>query len=236
MQTERHQREREDYARTAVHEVLRYGAAVLVGLLLMSILPGFYLDGVREARRFGMAMGVGALSLVLFVFLMIVGIVFLIVGVGGGLAIALAYVPMMYLAQIFVAAWLGETILGEQAGIGAHLGQLALGLLIVHGVMLVPILGGLASASRDGLGSGSVAAGDLPEIAFGCGCACGGLRGAARAGGRRHGHAKNLRWRLRCCMLAASLVSAQEPAEKRSDAPFRGPEVSEAGATRIPQM
>jgi len=69
----------------------------------------------------------------------------LFAGVGGGLAIALTYVPMLYLAQIFVGAWLGDIILGEKAGIGTQLGHLALGLLIVHGVTLVPYLGVLVS-------------------------------------------------------------------------------------------
>jgi cytoskeletal protein CcmA (bactofilin family) len=143
-------------ARAAAHEVLRYGAAVLVGLLLMSILPGFYLDGVREARRFGLAMGVGSLSLVAFILVIIVGLVLLFAGVGGALAIALAYVPMLYLAQIFVGGWLGDIILGEKAGIGAQLGHLALGLLIVHGVALVPFLGVLASGVVMAWGAGAL--------------------------------------------------------------------------------
>jgi hypothetical protein len=133
--------------RTAAHEVLRYGAAVLVGLLLMSVLPGLYLDGVGAARRFGLAMSVGALSLVTFFLLVIFSLVLLFVGVGGGLAIAMAFVPMIYLAQIFVGACLGEMILGNKAGIGAQLGRLALGLLIVHGLMLVPVLGFLVGVA-----------------------------------------------------------------------------------------
>jgi cytoskeletal protein CcmA (bactofilin family) len=145
VQQERHEKRREAAGRVFVREVLRYGAAVLMGLLLMSILPGLYLDGVREARRFGLAMGVGSLSLITFIVLVVLGVVLLFAGVGAGLAIALAYMPMMYLAQIFVGAWLGEMILGDKAGIGAQLGRLALGLLILHAVMQVPYLGVLAS-------------------------------------------------------------------------------------------
>lgn len=137
--TEPHRREAT--GRTAVREALRYGAAVLVGLLLMLVLPGLYLDGVREARRFAAAMGVGAVALLAFLLLIVLGFVLVLVGVGGGIAIALAYAPMMYLAQIFVGAWLGDTILGRKAGIGAQLGRLALGLLILHGIRLVPFLG-----------------------------------------------------------------------------------------------
>jgi cytoskeletal protein CcmA (bactofilin family) len=144
VQAERHQKQREAVGRSFVREVMRYGAAVLIGLLLMLVLPGLYLDGVRSARRFGLAMGVGSLSLISFFVLVILGLVLLFAGVSAGLAIALAYMPMMYLAQIFVGAWLGEMILGDKAGIGAQLGRLALGLLILHAVMQVPFLGVLA--------------------------------------------------------------------------------------------
>ncbi len=155
VQAEPHQRQREDYVRTAVHQVLRYGAAVLMGLLLMSVLPGLYLDGVRSAGHFGVAMGVGSLSLISFIALVILSLVLLFAGVGAGLAIALAYVPMMYLAQVFVGAWLGNIILGEKAGIGAQLGHVALGLLIIHGVEMVPFLGVLASGVILAWGSGA---------------------------------------------------------------------------------
>jgi len=101
-------------------------------------------------------MGVGSLSLVAFILVIIVGLVLLFAGVGGALAIALAYVPMLYLAQIFVGGWLGDIILGEKAGIGAQLGHLALGLLIVHGVALVPFLGVLASGVVMAWGAGAL--------------------------------------------------------------------------------
>ncbi|MGO9640763.1 MAG: zf-HC2 domain-containing protein [Candidatus Acidiferrales bacterium] len=152
--TEPHRREAT--GRTAVRELLRYGAAVLAGLLLMSVLPGLYVDAVGAARRFAVAMGVGAVSLITFAFLVIVSCALLFAGVGGGLAIALAYVPVMYLAQIFVGAWLGDTILGGKAGIGAQLGRLALGLLILHAVRLVPFLGFLVWVAVLIWGSGAI--------------------------------------------------------------------------------
>jgi cytoskeletal protein CcmA (bactofilin family) len=127
-----------------VHAVLRYGAAVLMGLLLMTILPGFFDAGLRATRRWPTALGIGALTSIVWIFLVIASILLLLAGVGAGLATVVFYFPLAYLSQIFVGAWLGEAIMPIQTpGTGAQLGRLALGLLIIDAVKLVPILGGL---------------------------------------------------------------------------------------------
>jgi hypothetical protein len=127
-----------------VHAVLRYGAAVLMGLLLMTTLPGFFDAGLRAARRWPTALGIGALTSIVWFFLVIASILLLLAGVGAGLATVVLYFPFAYLSQIFVGAWLGEAIVPlHTPGTGAQLGRLALGLLIIDAVKLVPILGGL---------------------------------------------------------------------------------------------
>jgi len=56
----------------------------------------------------------------------------------------MAYAPILYVAQVFVGAWLGNRILGESfANTSAVVGRIALGLLIVRLVGLIPVLGGL---------------------------------------------------------------------------------------------
>ncbi|MGB6198843.1 MAG: zf-HC2 domain-containing protein [Candidatus Acidiferrales bacterium] len=139
------QRRRERRMATAamgVRAILRYGAALLIGLLLMTILPGFFDAGLRATRRWPTALGVGALTLIVWIFLVIVSIAILLVGVGAGFAAVAFYLPIAYLAQIFVGAWLGETIMRIMVpSIGAQLGRLALGLLIIYVVRAVPILG-----------------------------------------------------------------------------------------------
>jgi anti-sigma factor RsiW len=130
---------RQSTLHTVIHEILRYGFAVLIGLLLMTILPGFFDAGVRTARRWPLALSVGALTTIIWIFLFVMAIVFLVVGVPAGIALVTIYLPLAYLSQMFVGAWLGEKIMPKAApGIGGQLGQLALGLLVIHLLGLVP--------------------------------------------------------------------------------------------------
>jgi hypothetical protein len=82
--------------------------------------------------------------LVTGVFLLILGVLLLFIGVGAGVAGALAYAPILYLAQVFVGAWLGNKIMGEPPAVtSAMIGRMAVGLLILRVMGLIPILGGL---------------------------------------------------------------------------------------------
>ena len=135
-----------DYTRVRYywHRVLLWGASFLFGLLLMLLAPGFFADAEHAASRFGPAVGFGAL----FLFATPVAIVIAcitIVGLSIGLTAALLYVIAIYAAQIFVAAWLGEKLLGGAApGLGAAIGRLALGLAVVRVALMLPYFGGLA--------------------------------------------------------------------------------------------
>jgi hypothetical protein len=90
-------------------------------------------------------MGIGALALIVGIFLIILGVLLLLgLGVGAGIAAAFAYAPILYLAQVFVGAWLGNKILGDASSVqNAVFGRIALGVLILHVVGLIPVLGGL---------------------------------------------------------------------------------------------
>ena len=127
-----------------IHEIVGYGAALLAGILLLTVLPGFFRATLRETGAIGIPLGVGALALISGFFVFVLAILLMFVGVTAGLAGALLYAPILYLAQIFVGAWLGNKILGEAAmNTGAVIGRLALGLLILHVAGLIPVLGGL---------------------------------------------------------------------------------------------
>jgi hypothetical protein len=130
--------------RLVVNEIVGFGAALLLGVLFVTVLPGFFRATLRETGRIGLPIGVGALALVIGIFLLAVGILLIFVGVGVGVAGVLGYAPILYVAQIFVGAWLGNKILGEASNPTiAVIGRIALGLLILHVAGLIPVLGGL---------------------------------------------------------------------------------------------
>jgi putative zinc finger protein len=128
-----------------VHAIFRFGVAVAFGALLLVILPGFFRITLREADSIGLPIGIGALALISAVFLLVLGVLMLIVGVGAGVAGVMALAPALYAAQVFVGTWLGNKILGEAPNVtSAVIGRMTLGLLILHVVRLIPVLGWLA--------------------------------------------------------------------------------------------
>ncbi len=140
-----------------IHEIFSYGAALLAGILLITVFPGFYRAALRETLAIGLPIGVGALALFTGAFLIILGILLLFVGVSAGIATVLGYVLVCYLAQIFVGAWLGNKILGESPNnANTAIGRLALGLLILHVAGLIPVLGVLTWLAVGLWGTGAV--------------------------------------------------------------------------------
>jgi hypothetical protein len=140
-----------------LHEIFSYGAAVLVGILLVTVFPGFFHATLREVRSIGLPIGIGALAFVIGFFLLILGVLLLFVGVGAGIASLLGYAPIVYVAQVFVGAWLGIKILGEpSSNTNTMIGRIALGLLILHVVGLIPFLGVLVWLAVGLWGMGAV--------------------------------------------------------------------------------
>ena len=117
--------------------IVGYIGALLCGLLLINLFPGFFVAGAAASKRVGTAMGIGALVLASSGALLIFSIILLVAGVWAGLAAAALYLPAVYASQIFVGAWIGEKWLGRASGVG----QLALGLLVVRLAGLIPFLG-----------------------------------------------------------------------------------------------
>jgi len=150
-------RSRRSAAVRVIHVIFRYATALLAGILLLTVLPGFFRTTLREAGSIGLPIGVGALALIACVFVFIFGVLLAFVGVGAGIACALLYAPILYLAQVFMGAWAGNKILGEvSSNTSAVIGRLALGLLILHVAGLIPVLGGLMWLTVALWGTGAV--------------------------------------------------------------------------------
>lgn len=154
-------RNRRSTARVVLRAIFSYAAALVAGILLLVIFPGFFSAALREAGAIGVPIGVGALALITGVFLLVLGVLLLIVGAGAGVAAVMAYAPILYVAQIFIGAWLGNKIMGEppataNAVTSQAVGRMAVGLLILHVARLIPFLGGLVSFAVLLWGTGAV--------------------------------------------------------------------------------
>lgn len=119
------------------HRAEFWGAAFLFGLVLLLLVPQFFGDVVRASKKVLPSLGFG----LLFFFATPIAaaiVCFTVVGVGLSIPTILVWLVAVYAAQVFVASWLGEVLLGPAVGTGALLGRLALGLAIIHGLEIVP--------------------------------------------------------------------------------------------------
>lgn len=128
-----------DYASWAYyrHHIEFWAAAFLFGLVLLLLIPRFFANGVRASKNFLPSFGFG----ILFLFATPIAAVIVcitLVGLGLGITTLLLWLIAVYAAQVFVASWLGEILLGPAIGTGALLGRLALGLAILHGLEMIP--------------------------------------------------------------------------------------------------
>jgi cytoskeletal protein CcmA (bactofilin family) len=136
------------------HKLLYWGSAFIFGLVLLLITPGFFAETVRSANRFGVSLGIGALVSIATPVIAVLACI-TIVGLGVGISTLLLWAIAWYSAKIFIAAWLGQRILGKNsfAGIaigqkmwpvphkGAMIGQFALGLVLLDALRMIPYVG-----------------------------------------------------------------------------------------------
>ncbi|MGH9594455.1 MAG: hypothetical protein ACRD5L_15295, partial [Bryobacteraceae bacterium] len=126
------------------HAALRWGASFVFGLLLLLVMPQFFGRAVRNANRYGPALGFGLLLLISVPVIAFIACI-TVVGLGVGISTILLYLISLYGVRIFVAAWIGEKLMGETASTGALVGRLALGLLLLRAAEFVPYAGGWVS-------------------------------------------------------------------------------------------
>lgn len=159
--TQERRRNRGSAARLGIRAIFSYAGALVAGLVLLAVFPGFFRATLRETGAIGLPFGVGALALITGGVLAVLAILLLIIGIGAGVAALAAYVPILYLCQIFVGTWLGNKIMGEGPAIpgsvtGAVAGRMAVGLLILHVARLIPVLGALVGIAVALWGTGAV--------------------------------------------------------------------------------
>jgi hypothetical protein len=131
-----------DYSRVSYywHRVLHWGASFLFGLLLLLLAPGFFADTGRATKRIGPAIGFGVLFLFATPLAALIACI-TIVGLPIGLTAFFLWIIACYSAQVFVASWLGDRLLGAGVGVGPMVGRLALGLAIFRLLTMVPYAG-----------------------------------------------------------------------------------------------
>jgi len=150
---------RPDYATPRFYwrQALRWGAAFVLGLVLMFLFPGFFRSAVRTGDRIGASAVAGLIALFLVPVVAIISCI-TVVGLAVGIISVVAWVALIYSAQVFFGAWLGSKLLGDtrlflgatkgdkpvgySEGAGALLARLALGLFIVRIFGNIPWIGG----------------------------------------------------------------------------------------------
>jgi cytoskeletal protein CcmA (bactofilin family) len=123
------------------HQVLKWGASFVFGLVLLLVAPAFFFDASHALSRYAPSIGFGALFLFATPIAAVL-VCFTVVGIGVGVSTVMLWLIAIYGAQVIVGRWVGEKLLGPEAGMGAALGRLALGLLIVRVISMIPFAGG----------------------------------------------------------------------------------------------
>ncbi|HUJ41570.1 MAG TPA: hypothetical protein VLW54_13595 [Candidatus Acidoferrales bacterium] len=122
------------------YNAMIWGAAFLVGLVFIALVPGFAQDASRQAGRIGIPL---ILGLVGFIVMPIAGVLACctVVGLGLGIPLIFFWLFLVFFGQVIAAIWLGEAILGATAGTWPMAGRLALGLFLIRLGAIVPVLG-----------------------------------------------------------------------------------------------
>jgi len=140
--------------------LFKYIAALLTGIIVI-LIAGKYIPGLVETLKSKPWPCLGYGALFLFFVPVAIFIAFVIViGIPLGLAGLALYILAVYLSQLFIGLFIGKWMLRQRAdniSIGAQIGALALGLLVVFIVSAIPLIGCLS---------------DLAIILFGLGAIC----------------------------------------------------------------
>ena len=127
-----------------VWRFIAWSAAFIYGLVALVLAPRFFAGVLETMPRYGLSIGIGA-AVLMAVPVVIVIVCLTLVGLPLGLVSLAVYGLAVYSAQVFVGAWIGQALLGPAKSTGESIGRLALGLALIHIVVLLPIAGGLVS-------------------------------------------------------------------------------------------
>jgi hypothetical protein len=132
-------------------------AAMLVGWLILLLFPGFFQASAHAVGSGWRSLGLG-FAVLAGVPVAIILAAITLVGLPASLMLLMAYLVAIYLAKLWVGAFLGQILL-KPTGVtkGDWLLGLLLGLLILAVVRFVPFLGGLVHFGVVCLGLGAFA-------------------------------------------------------------------------------
>ena len=159
------------YARTTYwHKLLYWGACFVLGLVLLLIAPGFFTETVQNVERFGVSLGIGALTMFATPIIAVLACI-TVIGLAVGISTILLWAIAVFGSKLFIATWIGRKILGKNsfAGVvagkktwpvpykGALIGQLALGLLLLDAIRFIPYVGFCVAVLAEVGGFGAIA-------------------------------------------------------------------------------
>jgi cytoskeletal protein CcmA (bactofilin family) len=120
------------------HRILGWGSVFMFGLIVLLLFPRFFREAVAQQNRYGLAIGTGIVTFVAVPILAFLACLTL-VGTALGIGAFLLYLVGVYAAQVFVAVWIGQRLLGTSTSIAGQIGRLALGLLIIRVAWNLPV-------------------------------------------------------------------------------------------------
>jgi predicted anti-sigma-YlaC factor YlaD len=139
------------------HQAVWFAAAMLVGWLGLVLFPGFFRATTQAVGSGWLSLGVGVGILASVPVAMVVAAITLI-GIPISLMLFAAYLAAIYLAKVWVGAFLGQVLLKPSGATkGEWLLGLLVGLLILTIVGFIPYLGGLVRLGVVCLGLGAFA-------------------------------------------------------------------------------
>jgi cytoskeletal protein CcmA (bactofilin family) len=124
-----------------IWRVVWAGAWILLGLVLISLMPGFAKETVESAERYGASLGLGVLVFFGVAIAALIACV-TIVGLLVGISTMFLWIVSLLSSYVVVGAVIGRWILGKANELWPLIGRMALGVLVVVVVTGLPHLGG----------------------------------------------------------------------------------------------
>lgn len=115
-------------------------AAVLLGLVLFALLPGFAREAVRSGEQYGVSLGLGVLVLFGAPLAALIACV-TVVGLMVGISAFILWMTMLWCSGIVVGAVIGQWVMGRTNEIWPLIGRMVVGLLILRILEFVPYIG-----------------------------------------------------------------------------------------------
>jgi hypothetical protein len=143
------------HPRFYLHQTLWFAAAMLVGWLGVVLFPGFFRATTRAVGSGWLSLGLGV-GVLAGVPVAVIVVACTLIGIPISLMALSVYLAALYLAKVWVGAFLGQVLLKSSGATkGDWLLGLLVGLLILTIVGLVPYLGGLVRFGVVCLGLGA---------------------------------------------------------------------------------